>query len=123
MSDFKVGEVVAIKSSGWRGCTITTHAIERETPTLYVLDNGRRFYKKNNRVYGDGFDKVEKLTDELRDRIKLQYLTIGINNVIYDMYEKRNKFRASSNIKELECVLRYLTAAKNLLLKSEVESE
>lgn len=108
MSVFAVGVEVYVRGTGWNN-SIHTNTIERETKTMWVLDNGKKYYKESLREYGNRWSgDLKLLTDEVRHEIKLMNKKRSVSNLMYDLGQKRNhiKTKEFKDLRKAEIMLK-----------------
>jgi hypothetical protein len=118
---FKVGDKVVLYS-GLGGRTIYVLEIERETPTQFVLTDGSKFYKKDNRLVGDYYAKVYEFTPELEIKKQAQDILICINSKLDDLYLKKYRIRIE-NIDTLKTIHKSLCDIEDLIKKENKPNE
>jgi len=100
---FNVGDkVVFIYDKGHWGRRESLRVIEGETPTRYFLDGGRPyFYKKNLRMVGERYSRIERLTPEWIEKIKRKDIESKLRLAMNKAGENRNKI-SKANTRSME---------------------
>lgn len=106
----KVGDKIAVRTGGLWGLEYTIRTIVRETKTLWVLDNSRKYRKYSLREVGDHSVRIEELTKDILYRIELRKARIKSARLIDVLSNNRNRIE--------ETYIDKINLAGKLLLKA-----
>ena len=73
LNGLAVGEKVVALGGGW-SASYEVLTIERMTETQFVMSNGTRFRRSSGYIVGDGYRRIEPITQAVRDKIEMAKL-------------------------------------------------